>query len=110
MRQKKQNNKNSDLDKEKMLMWAVKIWLVRHMPEQIFITVSSRREGRGEAAGFLHPVAPGAGWTDYDAAITIQNAKLWSPEHPFLYDLEIRAGEDHVKSYFAMRTFLSRAG
>lgn len=41
--------------------------------------------------------------------IPIPNAKLWSPENPFLYDLEISlindSGElvDKVKSYFGMR-------
>lgn len=29
--------------------------------------------------------------------------ELWSPEHPFLYDLEIHHGKDVVKSYCAMR-------
>lgn len=29
----------------------------------------------------------------------------WTPEEPNLYDLEISAGEDKVKSYFAMRKF-----
>jgi beta-galactosidase/beta-glucuronidase len=49
------------------------------------------------------------------AAITlpIPQAELWSPEHPFLYDLKIaiiRKGKiiDEVKSYFAMRK-ISRA-
>lgn len=31
--------------------------------------------------------------------------KSWSPEHPFLYDVEIRAGEDTLTSYFGMREF-----
>lgn len=40
--------------------------------------------------------------------LTIENAKLWSPENPFLYDLEINLYEkgkliDQVKSYAAMR-------
>lgn len=76
-----------------------------HMPKQIFITVLSKEKEEEKLQASCIPSRRGAGWTDYDAAITIQNAKLWSPEHPFLYDLEIRAGEDHVKSYFAMRTF-----
>jgi beta-galactosidase/beta-glucuronidase len=43
-----------------------------------------------------------------DAVLKIDNAKLWSPESPFLYDLKIsltRNGKkvDEVKSYFAMR-------
>lgn len=29
----------------------------------------------------------------------------WTPEKPFLYELQIRAGEDLVESYFAMRKF-----
>lgn len=76
-----------------------------YMPEQIFITISYEENAEEKLQISCIPSRQGAGWTDYDAAITIQNAKLWSPEHPFLYDLEIRAGEDRVKSYFAMRTF-----
>ena len=75
------------------------------MPKQIFITVLSKEKEEEKLQASCIPSRQGVGWTDYDAAITIQNAKLWSPEHPFLYDLEIRAGEDRVKSYFAMRTF-----
>jgi beta-galactosidase/beta-glucuronidase len=42
------------------------------------------------------------------AALTINDQKLWSPEHPFLYDLQvavIRTNKqvDEIKSYFAMR-------
>ena len=29
--------------------------------------------------------------------------RLWSHEDPFLYDLEVTAGKDAVKSYFGMR-------
>ena len=35
--------------------------------------------------------------------LKIPQAKLWSPESPFLYDLDIRLGNDAVKSYFGMR-------
>ena len=43
-----------------------------------------------------------------DAILKINNQKLWSPDNPFLYDLQvelIRKGKviDKVKSYFAMR-------
>lgn len=43
-------------------------------------------------------------------SIAIESPKLWSPETPFLYDLEIevRSGglvTDHVESYFGMRKY-----
>ena len=37
--------------------------------------------------------------------IEIKEPKLWSPESPTLYDLEINADGDKVKSYFGMRKF-----
>lgn len=30
--------------------------------------------------------------------------RLWSPESPTLYDLDVTLGEDHVTSYAAMRS------
>ncbi|CUH91999.1 glycoside hydrolase family 2 protein [Herbinix luporum] len=35
--------------------------------------------------------------------IPMKNFTFWSPENPYLYDMVIRAGEDVVESYFAMR-------
>ena len=34
----------------------------------------------------------------------IPNPRLWTPDDPYLYDMTITAGDDRVKSYFAMRT------
>jgi beta-galactosidase/beta-glucuronidase len=53
-------------------------------------------------------VAEMEGVPGQDAILKIENAKRWSPESPFLYDLKIvltRNGKkiDEVKSYFAMR-------
>ena len=102
--EKNRTTKNSALNKENADMGSESITCT-YMPEQIFITISYEENEEETLQISCIPSRRGAGWTDYDAAITIQNAKLWSPEHPFLYDLEIRAGEDRVKSYFAMRTF-----
>lgn len=35
--------------------------------------------------------------------IPIKKARLWSPADPYLYDLDIKMGNDQVKSYFGMR-------
>lgn len=40
-----------------------------------------------------------------ELTIQIDDVKLWSPEIPYLYDIELKSGEDSVKSYFAMRKF-----
>ena len=37
--------------------------------------------------------------------ISLPDFKSWSPESPFLYDVEITAGDDKVLSYFGMREF-----
>ncbi len=58
--------------------------------------------------------APGAvmqaavGKPDMDLAIPVKNAKCWSPDNPFLYDIDIklmhgRSVVDRVQSYFGMR-------
>ncbi len=44
-----------------------------------------------------------------DAKIPVKDAKLWSPENPFLYDihltLDCNGEKDEVKSYFGMRKY-----
>ena len=40
-----------------------------------------------------------------NTVIPLPGAKLWSPESPFLYDVELSFGDDKVKSYFGMRKF-----
>lgn len=40
-----------------------------------------------------------------ECVLKIDDAKLWSPESPFLYDLKITYGEDEITSYFGMRKF-----
>jgi beta-galactosidase/beta-glucuronidase len=37
--------------------------------------------------------------------VSIAEPHLWSPEDPFLYDIEVSLGEDRVTSYVGMRSF-----
>lgn len=43
--------------------------------------------------------------TDISINIPEEFFHAWSPEDPFLYDVEITFGQDHIKSYFAMRCY-----
>ena len=36
--------------------------------------------------------------------LPVSSPRLWTPEDPYLYPLELRLGEDRVQSYFALRT------
>lgn len=37
--------------------------------------------------------------------LLIPEAKLWTPEHPHLYTIEIQTDDDKISSYFAMRSW-----
>jgi beta-galactosidase len=41
----------------------------------------------------------------YSTIIPIENCRLWSPEDPFLYELEIKTDTDAVRMRFGMRSF-----
>ena len=43
--------------------------------------------------------------TNIDNRIKFDTVQLWSPEHPYLYKIEVYTPNDKVKSYFAMRKF-----
>lgn len=40
-----------------------------------------------------------------DFTVHMKNCQLWSPEHPFLYDLQLSASGDKTQTRFGMRTF-----
>lgn len=45
-----------------------------------------------------------------DIIIPLEGVKLWSPETPFLYELELATSGDNVKARFGMRSFKAGIG
>lgn len=45
-----------------------------------------------------------SGRTGAPLTLRIRDARLWSPDDPFLYDLKVSVGKDRVSSYFGMRS------
>ncbi len=73
--------------------FGVKISVSRRMQESVAVTISS---------GEMAPVRV-EGKAGEEIRIPLPAMHPWSPEDPFLYDIEVRAGEDHAGSYAAMR-------
>jgi hypothetical protein len=48
-------------------------------------------------------VARGTGRCNEELFLPIKNARLWTPDAPFLYGLKVKLGADEVASYFGMR-------
>ncbi len=67
-----------------------------------------REAKSGGLAGEVELVASGpqAGMTErVELTIPIRDAHLWTPEDPFLYELEVDTGADVARTRFGLRTF-----
>ena len=84
-------------------------------PENNRLRLTINAEGTGltvsaKAKNGQNEVAQATGQANTEFYIDISNPKLWSPDDPFLYDLDIQlknaSGQvvDEVKSYFGMRS------
>ena len=65
----------------------------KELAEEVTITVSSEE---------MQPLQV-TGGVGEDIMIPLSEAHPWSPEDPFLYNIEVQMGSDHVRSYAAMR-------
>ena len=88
---------------------AIHAW-VRHAGDaaaaKLHFTVREASTGRVAGEGDCEIPAAGTGAErEGQATISIDNCRLWSPEDPFLYELEARGDADVLKTRFGMRTF-----
>jgi len=72
----------------------------------VTITPSSSPSGtaRVVARDGTSVVAQGSGAAGQSIVLRVPQAKLWSPDSPFLYDLRVTLGSDEVQSYAGIRT------
>lgn len=65
-------------------------------------------EVEGVSDGIVTVTAPSgcinAQLSDGRAEVFLDEPVMWSPENPYLYEFTVNAGEDSVRSYFALRT------
>lgn len=64
-----------------------------------------RKSGAAGAAPPLSLTVPAGGELMVTQTVAIANARLWTPETPFLYELETDIGGDTLKTRFGMREF-----
>lgn len=50
------------------------------------------------------------GMADQPIRMSMAGFRAWSPESPYLYDMDVRMANDSVRSYFAMRKFSASSG
>ena len=50
------------------------------------------------------------GMADQPIRMSMAGFRAWSPESPYLYDMDVRMANDSVRSYFAMRKFSAGSG
>jgi beta-galactosidase len=73
---------------------------------QLRFTVREARSGRAVGDGSSEAVTvEGSAEQTVEVRLPIRHCRLWSPEDPFLYELETSTGADTLRTRFGMREF-----
>jgi hypothetical protein len=88
---------------------AIHAW-VRHasVPAAATLHFTVREASSGRTVGEADCAIPAGGRgieQQGQATIAVRHCRLWSPEDPFLYELETRGTADRLKTRFGMRSF-----
>ncbi len=67
---------------------------------EITVHASGQGEARVTLAGETTPVPVGV-----PTRLALRDVRAWTPDDPYLYDVEVRLGDDRVTSYVGMRSF-----
>jgi Glycosyl hydrolases family 2, sugar binding domain/Glycosyl hydrolases family 2/Glycosyl hydrolases family 2, TIM barrel domain len=77
--------------------------------EQQAVEVTVHAEAPGQAEVVVSssgtPVATSTVPVGQPSVLPLPDVRPWSPEDPHLYDVEVRLGTDHVRSYVGIRSF-----
>ncbi|MGL5173195.1 MAG: glycoside hydrolase family 2 protein [Olsenella sp.] len=73
-------------------------------PDAETLTVRAQASTGGGRLGVSVAGGPTAFGDDTQVTISVPDPRLWEPNDPYLYPLEITYGEDRVRSYCAFRT------
>jgi beta-galactosidase len=73
---------------------------------QLRFKVREARSGKPAGEGSSEPITvAGNAEQTVEVRIPLQHCRLWSPEDPFLYELETSTGADTLRTRFGMRDF-----
>jgi beta-galactosidase len=73
---------------------------------QLRFKVREARSGKPAGEGASEPITLGSNAEQtVEVRIPIRHCRLWSPEDPFLYELEASTGADTLRARFGMREF-----
>ncbi len=89
-----------DLDRKSVTVHA---W-VQGAAGKLKVIVREAASGQAAGEGEISAEGDGPEKTGH-AAIPLRNCRLWSPEDPFLYEIEARGEADVLKARFGMRSF-----
>lgn len=89
-----------DLDRKSVTLHA---W-VKGGPDRLKVTVREAASGKIAGEGELSASGDGPETTGR-VEIALRDARLWSPEDPFLYEIEARGSADALRTRFGMRSF-----
>jgi hypothetical protein len=75
-------------------------------PFTLTYKVMEKNSHKEMASGRKKDIAPDdKSVTSFDFRIPVKDARLWSPEDPFLYELELSTDKDQLTTSFGMREF-----